>query len=295
MKNIENIHNIEEKEDYTSKIELSFFRHGEKEDNKSKSDLDIELTEAGKKQAVEKSDTKDIDQSLAFGSPRIRAQETAAFVMSGGEDNVTGEESLEELKEKLGEVLSVGTRVGIDKRLDFNVDFGSEYGKIALEYFKKGEYLKFLVEQSDRLAEETRDEGFTYLRGASNIASIIDKYIRVAKRWDELAQDKQKGYSDTLERFFGTHLGVNESFLAKIIEETKGIEERDKFVLTLDNQGFDFTEGFNVEILNKSSDEPVVRISYNKETREGNEKETIFEFNEEVSVNLIRSIIDEGK
>ena len=72
----------------TKKIHLKdwvvFFCHSEKENNKSKSDFGIELTPAGKKQAIDKSETKNIEQSVAFGSPQARAQETAAFVMSGG-------------------------------------------------------------------------------------------------------------------------------------------------------------------------------------------------------------------
>ena len=183
MEKLGHTQNHESWENYTSKIELSFFRHGEKENDKSKSDFDIELTPTGKRQAIEKSETKSVEQSVAFGSPRIRAQETAAFVMSGNQEEITGDESLEELKEKLDKDLAKGSKVGIDKRLDFDIDFDSEFGKAALDYFKRGEYLKFLVEQSDKLAEETGDEtSFTYLRGAANIAGIIDKYIKVARR-----------------------------------------------------------------------------------------------------------------
>jgi len=292
MKEFENISNFENQEKYTSKIELSFFRHGEKEDDDSKSDFDIELTKTGKEQAVEKSETKDIKQSLAFGSPSTRAQETAAFVMSGNQEEITGEESLEELKEKLDMEFSKGSKVGVDERLDFDVDFSSEFGKVAVEYFDRDEYLKFLVEQSDKLAEETGDEtSFTYLRGASNIAGIIDKYINIAKRWDELVSDKQKEYSDTLERFFGTHQGVGESFLAKIIEETKGVKERDKFVEVLNNRGFDFTEGFEVNILNKNSEEPSVHISYKKEIDDGEDKQIVFEFDEDISHKTIKDLI----
>ncbi|MBI3685440.1 N-formylglutamate amidohydrolase [Candidatus Azambacteria bacterium] len=292
MERLEDIQKSESHEEYTSKIELSFFRHGEKENNKSKSDLDIELTPVGKKQAKEKSDTKNMKQSVAFGSPRTRAQETAGFVMSGNQEGITGDESLEELREKVDKGLAKGSKIGVDRRLDFGIDFSSEFGVSALDHFKRGDYLKFLVEQSDRLAKESGDEtSFTYSRGASNIASIIDKYIGIAKRWDKLVQDEQKEYSDTLERFFGTHQGVNESFLAKVIEKTKGAEERDKFVQALSNQGFDYTEGFEVDILNKNSDEFAIRIRYKKEVEDGDGKRLVFEFNEEIPHEVIKDII----
>ena len=292
MKNFESIQAAESSEKYTSKIELSFFRHGEKENNKSKSDFDIELTPTGKKQAVDKSATKNIEQSVAFGSPRARAQETAAFVMSGKREEIAGDESLEELREKLNTGLNKGSKIAIDKRLDFTLDGSSEYKEKAYTAFKKGEWLRFLVEKSDNLAEEIGDEtSFTYSRGASSIASIIEKYIKIAKRWDELVQDEQKEYSDTLERFFGTHQGVNESFLAKVIEITKGMEERDKFVQILNNQGFDFTEGFEVGILNKGADEPIVRVKYKKEVGEDGKKKVVFEFDEEIPFEIIEKII----
>jgi broad specificity phosphatase PhoE len=292
MENFEQIKNFEEKEKYTSKIELSFFRHGEKEEDSSKQDVDIALTHAGKEQALEKSETKDIKQSMAFGSKNVRAQETAGIVMSGNQEYITGEEALEELREKLDEGLAKGSKIRVDKRLDFNIDFNSKFWETANTYFKRGEYLKFLVEQSDLLAEETNDDNnFTYSKGASSVASIIDKYIKISKKWDKLVQDDKKEYSDTLERFFGTHQGVNESFLAKVIEVTKGIEYRNKFVEVLNNQGFDTTEGFDVHILNNGTDEPVVHIYYKKEIGENNDKKLLFEFDEEVSRDVIESLI----
>lgn len=89
------------KERYVSKINLHFFRHGEKEKDPSKNDTDIELTETGKKQALGKSNLKNINQAVAFGSPRLRAQETAGFVMAGRQKDIIGEESLNELKKKV--------------------------------------------------------------------------------------------------------------------------------------------------------------------------------------------------
>ena len=90
-----------------------------------------------------------------------------------------------------------------------------------------------------------------------------------------------------MKRFFGSHQGVLESFLAKLIEKTKGIEERNKFVEVLNNQGFDYAERFEVDIKNKESGEPTIHLLYKKE-KEG---KTVFEFDEDLPKEIIDSIV----
>ena len=278
----------ESKEVITSTIDLRFFRHAEKESDKNKGDEEIELTETGRMQAIEKSEDDDLSQSVAFGSPRKRAQQTAGFVMGGQLPEITGDENLEELKEKLDKELKVGSKIGIDKRLDFNLDLSTDFGKRALEAFKNGQYLKFLVEESDTLAQSLQDSTEeTYGRQAGRVAEIVKKYIKVARRWDELVQEESKGYEDTLKRFLGTHQGVTESFLAKIIEQTKGKVERDTFVSALGNQGFDFAEGFDVKIETVGDKTRNIRISFKKE-KDG---QIIFEYDEIVPREIIDGLI----
>ena len=286
----QNFENIEQIKDYTSKIELIFMRHEEKENDKTKRDEEVRLTPTGKMRAKEKAVYDDINQSMAFGSPRKRTQETASLIMSGKLEEITGTETLEELKEKLDKDLSLesGSKIRVDDRLNIEADSNSNYVKKAIEAIKKGEYLKFLVEKSDELAKEENDnKSSTYTKQVQAIASIIQKYYGIAPRFNELVQDESKNYEDTMKRFFGSHQGVEESFLAKLIEKTKGIEERDKFVQILNNQGFDYAEGFDVEIKNKESGEPTIHISYKKE-KDG---ETIFEFNEDLPRGIIDSLI----
>jgi len=265
-------------------------RHDEKEKDKTKSDEEVRLTPAGKMRAKEKAEQDDISQSMAFGSPRKRTQETAGLVMSGKLEEITGTETLEELKEKLDKDLPLksGSKIRVDDRLNFEADLTSVYVKKALDSAKNGKYLKFLVEDSDRLAkEENDDKSSTYSKQAQAIVSVVEKYYSIAPHFNELAQDKYKNYEDTMKRFLGSHQGVLESFLAKVIEKTKGIEERNKFVEVLNNQGFDYAEGFEVDIKNKELGEPTIHLYYKKE-KEG---KTVFEFDEDLPKEIIDSIV----
>jgi broad specificity phosphatase PhoE len=289
----QNFENAEQIKDYTSKIELIFRRHDEKEKDDTKSDEEVRLTSDGKMHAKNKAEQDDISQSMAFGSSRKRSQETAGLIMSGKLEEITGTETLEELKEKLDKDLSLksGSKIRTDERLNIEADFTSNYVKKAIEAIKKGEYLKFLVEDSDRLAkEENDDKSSTYTRQFRAIASIVKKYYDIAPRFNELVQDGDKNYEDTMKRFLGSHQGVLESFLAKVIENTKGVEERDNFVKALNNQGFDYAEGFDVDIKNKESGEPTIHLSYKKE-KDG---KMFFEFDEDVDKEVLLRMTECG-
>jgi len=287
----EQMQNPEERK-YNSKIELHFFRHGESEPAVEENDVERELTQEGKEQAIAKSkkDTK-LGQALAFGSPRERAQQTAGFIMAGGNEAITGNESLNELRDKLESNLKIGKKMAIEERLDYSEDVSTEYYKRIWKHIRSGDILKFLVSESDKVAKELGDDKtLTYSKSARQIAEIIKKYLTISPRWNELVVDKTKNYSDTLERFMGTHQTVPESFLAKIIEKIKGLEERDKFIEMLGNKGFDYTEGFDLEILNTSSG-PVIHIYYKR----ARDKEEPYIFDQEVNIELIDEIINEGK
>jgi broad specificity phosphatase PhoE len=251
-----------------AKIILHFMRHGEK--GKGEDDYDVRLTSKGRMDAKEKAGEINLDQAVAFGSPRKRAQESAALVMAGGSDEITGEETLEELREKLDAGRDFGTKVTSDKRLDFTIDDKTPLGAKAMEAYMAKKYMPFVVNDSDRLAEELGDKDIsTYSRMAGAIAEIVKKYIGVGDRWYELVNDEQKHYEETMERFLGSHGGVTESFLLKVIEKIKGVAERDRFVSIIGNQ-FDFLEGFDVEVVKRTKDEdPVVRIKYTKKGKDG--------------------------
>lgn len=278
-----------------SVIELRFFRHSIKETDPSKSDQDIELTFDGKEYTKSQSENgTNVKQSVAFGSPRKRTQETAMLVMSGQENEVSGNEKFDELKDKLNQDLKVGSKIGVDENLDFKQDESSEYFKESMEAFANGEYLKYLVEQSDKRAEELGDTvSATYTRQAQQVARIIKKYETILPRWTELVTENPDKYTKLLERFMGTHQGVAESFLAKLMEAySSDTELRDKFVASLNNKGFDFVEGFKIYLADANKPYPRIMVEY-KHT-DPNDPSKNFEFSQEVNYGMINEILDGG-
>jgi len=285
-----------ENKERMSKILLHFMRHGEKgKVQPGQTDYEVHLTPEGRKKAKAAAKVTNLKQAMSVGSPRERAQETAAFLMAGAEDDITGAESFDELKAKLNEGLTTNaTRVFSDKRLDFTLDDKTPLGAKEMEAYLGKRWMPFLINESDKLAVELGDnETSTYSRMAGVIAEIVEKYAKVSDRWHELVNDEKKQYEEMMERFLGSHQGVTESFLAKVVEKTKGAEERDRFVKAVNNQGFDFLEGFDVEIDKKGeSEKPAIKIRYRKADKEGKE---VFNFDEEVPAEVIEEIIKEGE
>lgn len=289
-----------EKQERQSEILLHFMRHGEKAKSQNgQSDYEVRLTPEGRQKAKAKAGKTNLRQAMAIGSPRERAQETVALVMAGFDNDITGNENFNELKEKIdswrGSIngARISTQVFSDKRLDFTLDDKTPLGAKEMEAYLAKRYLSFVVSDTDRLAEELGDrETSTYSKMAGAVAEIVKKYAKVADRWHELVNDEKKQYEETMERFLGSHGGVTESFLAKIIEKTKSIEERDNFVKAVGNQ-FDFLEGFEVKIIKKSgNDASTIHIKYQKNNKDG---EGIFSFDEEIPTELIDEIIKEGE
>lgn len=261
---------IEIEELKPAKIALHFFRHSIKESNDVTlpNDEMVKLSQAGKDLAIEKSfDDVNLSQAVAFGSPRIRTQETAMLMMSGQEDGIDGTETIEELKEKLNKDLKVGSKIGVDERLNFTDSNDTPVGRAMNDAYSRGEYVKFMVQESDKLAKETDDEsGANYSAKAAQVAKIIEKYISIAPRWQKLVSDESKNYTDTLERYMGTHASIGEAFLAKVIEVTEGLEARNDFINKYPN-GFTYLQGFEVEILKNNEENIPVKILF--ETEDG--------------------------
>jgi hypothetical protein len=280
---------FEKKELKPAKIELHFFRHSIKESNDVTLPNDdvVKLSQEGKDLAKENAfDNVNLDQAIAFGSPRIRTQETAILRMVGKNDTITGTESLEELKDIVNQDLKVGSKVGVDDRLNFTDSNETPVGRAVNDAYSRGEYLKYTVENSDKLAHETNDaSGANYSHKAAQVAQILLKYVQVLPRWEELVSDPQKKYTDTLERYMGTHASISESFLAKLLEKTEGKESRDAFVEKYPN-GFTYLKGFDASIETDQHGVLSVKISFELD---GTKKEKV------ISEELIKEIISEDK
>ncbi len=315
------------KEQIATEVRLQIFRHGIKAaKGEGQGDKDIVLSEQGREGARAKAIAGGELNALAYGSPRVRSQETAAYVMSG-----SGLDSLDGIKKELMFERDISrdknftitedtfktftkgsskmenplqqTRVAVDERLDFNEDDKSEYGKKFYADFAAGKYLPFLFNESDAYAKEVGDtEGSTYSRFAGNVAEIIEKYYTASDAWNKIKNRPDDGKSEeyigaTLNRLLGTHAGVGECFLGKLIEKMKGPEEKEKFLHLFDvkngdkvvNNGFDYVEGFDVRIKQEGTDKKIF-ISYKKDLPDN----TQYVFEEEVPKKVIDELVEEG-
>lgn len=257
------------------KLVLHFMRHSIKEKAPEKSDVDILLSEAGRELAAKKFNAPiDMSRAHTVGSPRIRTHETAAIAAI--RNSATNPEDL-----------GIG-KVRVSEALDFDVDESGEYGNRLYGAFEAGKYLSFLLNESDALAKEKGDAASsTYSRMAANIAGIIRRNFeaasRGARRLEKSGNSENEG--NDFRRILATHGGIQESFLLKLVEKTKGIAARDMLFSSIGGNGFDFTEGFDVT-LSKENGEEKIRVTYKKGE---------YVFDEFVPVEVIQEIMEEGK
>ncbi len=282
---------IENKENFSTKIELHFFRHDDKKSPEGKADQEIQISEEGRKHAASFTEDDSIKQSVAFGSPRVRTKETAALHMAGRrftEEELEKSYTLDKLIEKIGP-----NKIATDERLDFILGINEKFTEEVQKSFDQGTFLKFLVEESDDLAKEIKDENVSsYSRVAARIAEIVNKYLIIASRFEELVKEHADKYSRIMKRFMGTHQTTSECFLAKVIEKTDGIEARNNFVKALNNQGFNSSEGFECDIVTDKEGKTTLHIKFEKPKTE--EKEG-FVFNRDINPAVIDEIVNDFK
>ncbi len=252
----------------------------------------IELAPQGVVNARGKSVPENAKNAVAYGGPRIRSRQTAGLIMAGAHldlaDDAGAQEMIDQINRESG--VKVGTRVGTDQRLDFVLN--GSYGERVESEYAAGRLMSYLINHSDEDAEAAGDtESTTYSRAASGVAELVLRYVNASPRWDAIvAEHKKEGddVGEVLQRFLGTHQSVGESFLAKIIEVTKGEEERDRFIAAVNDSGFGFAEGFQLRIQNHGkSSEPSIHISYIKNGADGKEQ---FRFEEDLDRELLERI-----
>ncbi|MCX6765981.1 MAG: phosphoglycerate mutase family protein [Candidatus Moranbacteria bacterium] len=270
MYNPEKVTSPEVEKKVETKIILEFMRHGEPESWKeSQPDERRRLTEKGRAQSDEKGRklNPQADVSLAWSSHRDRAKETAYRTMLADE-NINPDAGLEDIEKVISEELKVGKKIISDKRLDYNDE--GELGDLLWEADDKGEFLDWLVNKSDKEAlKYPGNETITYTRAAGNIAEIIGRYAKIGNNFNRIASKagKYEKFGNQLERYLGTHQGIVELFIAKIIEKAEGVEERNEFIKAL-GEGFELTEGPRIEISSKDSEQNIYMAYKNAEGKE---------------------------
>lgn len=240
------------------------------------------------------------DTAVAFGSEvgvpgNERSVHTALMDLAGalGIEGVTGKESLEELKHKINQhdKRVFGSRAAIDTRLGFVVKNAS-YKQENADAIRKKQLLRYLIEQSDAtMLRENILEDYSYTRAAGSLAEVVKKYALISKRWDELANDPQKNYGKVLERFLGSHSGIVDSFLLRLVEKLKGPNERDKLIEALGNgKGLEHGEEFDIRIDKLTGrDEPRIRVIFQRKAPDG---ETVtYHLDEEVPLEVLDELI----
>jgi hypothetical protein len=247
---------------------LYFLRHEEKgKAAEGQNDNEVELTPIGKRKANKQGiENKPKGATLAFGSPRIRSGDTAGRRAFASKTELPEELSFEEAKNKVNKDLRYGSRIGELSELNFN-DTEGEFNDKFLDAFKQGKTLDFLVKESDDLAKDLKDkESLSYSRIAANFASLIGREMSVGNSFNRLVAkdgEKYKEYGNQLERYFGNHQSVLECFYMKALQKVYGPEKVVEFLDKLrekygNTKGFDFQEGFKVEITNNSEGQKVV-------------------------------------
>ena len=235
------------------KVVLHFMRHSIKENAPEKNDMDILLSEDGRKLASEKLDSPlDLRFAHVEGSSRIRTQETAVIVATQDYGMST-------------ENIGVG-KLRNNEALDFNIDESGDYGVRFYKEYKEGRLMSFLINESDLFAQEKGDmNSSTYSRMAANIAGIIYKNFEVASRGASILEKSTnvENKKNDFERIFVTHATIQESFLLKVVEKVKGTAERDTLLSLIGEDGFGYTEGFDVT-LSKENGQEKIRVVYKK-------------------------------
>jgi hypothetical protein len=250
----------EQEKPLETEIRLEIFRHSKKENDPNRPNPELLLTPEGRELARDKGLelNPDINVSVAGASPMDRAAETAMLVMMSGEDNIKTGDSLEEMDAKIADELKVGKKIYRDERLGFNLN-GPVHAE-GMAAFKAGNYIDWLVKDSDRQAIEKGDQvSTTYLRQAGNIAELVERYSKIGNNFNHLADLKKQGgeeYTHHLERYLASHQAVVESFVAEVIKAQEGEVARDEFASTLKN-GWAETEGISVRIVNRGPEQTI--------------------------------------
>jgi len=190
-----------------------------------------------------------------YGSPRERTQQSSLFRQFGDlfkEVTFEGVDPQDVLRwlEEGGAVKAKGSEL-----LDFQVGEG-EFQDEMMESFGKGELMKWMVEDSDRVAAETwqhPDKATPLSIEAGNVATLVS-LLGSVKSMEALKNEKSLAVKNGIrveEVFATSHQSVLESFLYKVIKmKDEDPEAASRFISQdLDNKGFSENGGFKLGYL----------------------------------------------
>ncbi len=258
-----------------TKVVIELFRHSFKENDANRPNSELLLTPKGRELARNHGENLRPypERAVAGASLLDRTAETAMLTMLADEIDIETDDSLAAMEEKVANYLPVGKKLYRDERLGFTLSDGPA-GEAALQSFKEGKYIEWLIKDSDKDVLKNRDEVTTsYLRQAGNIAELLERYQAVGNSFHRLVEDKDKleQHGAKLERYLVSHQGVAESFVAKAIEIQEGLAARNQFTTNLGN-GWAETKGIHIEIIN---DENGQRSFISYQEADGKEKELL--------------------
>lgn len=269
-----------------SGVALYFMRHGKKE-KWDISDEEIPLTVAGRIDAWRKGNQMRAhpEVAIAVGSPRKRTRETSAHVMLGA--RVAPNASLEEMEAEIAKELKYGKKITTDPRLNLGGD--GPVNKEADEAYEQKRIFAYLAEESDQRAIELSDkESATLSRYAGNVAEIIYDKQKMAGNFHKLVEtdrEKYKHYNNRLERYLGTHAGVQESFIVKVLEKVGEDSKRQAFMEAYPN-GFKELQGMNIEISTRGREQKIF-LTYEVPDKSGKQKTERIELTGDILEQLI--------
>lgn len=266
--------NIEHK--IATTITLEFLRHGEAvvfdinqiSPERSGNDVDIEreLTPTGVKQSADRGKKINAkpETSVSFGSGRKRANQSAAIALAialGIEIDSSNSGSVDDAVNLIKEQKKLGQESLLDFSLGPETSQGLEYMSKVRESLKDNRFIDFLVFESKEESKRLGIETTTYEIAAKNAARIVRKYFCILSRFQTLTeQDRFQGI-DEMTRILGTHQGLAESFILKLIEQKEGEAKTRELAEKLGN-GFGEAEGITIKITENDEHKPAAHISY---------------------------------
>ena len=216
----------------------------------------------------------------------MRTRQTAAAIRAAGQPNITGQErSLKELETALGETDDLSARVWINKGLAMPFTKGETHGvDRILEAYNRNEYMRESLKLHQEGVEASKPRGSSiHAKQVYGIAKIITRYARITPKLVE-----NPTVPHAIERFLGTHGGVQESFWIELVRKLRGETEVERLIAMIPN-GVGYNEGMDVDIVARSRDEePRLRILFTV-----GKGESQYKFDEVVPVAVIDKVLEE--